>query len=161
MSLLDNAGLSAEVNDVDLPPLLVLTMSVPTSHTLHGSIHPQMPRFTLLAALLVLLLAITTSSAFTPDAAFKRAQIHLTAGNADQKNVYVYTQHNKNRHFLSTVDNLRKSVTNPPSFEDYMALRRRHQNQQLQQLQNSMDGGADHMDQQPSMTATSQNQNLR
>ena len=84
-----------------------------------------MPRYLLLCVLAAT--TTTTAAAFTPDAAFKRAQIQLTAGNLDQpKNVYVYTQNKHNHNLLSTVNNLRKSITQPPSFEDYMATRRRH-----------------------------------
>lgn len=89
-----------------------------------------MQRF--IVALLVLL---STASAFTPDAAFKRSQMGLSFGNEDQKKVFVYTQSTndkRRRHaFVSTVDNLRKSVTNPPSFDEYMAVRR----QQLNEIQ--------------------------
>jgi len=95
------------------------------------------PHLLVVVAVLLLATIITdTTNAFTPDAAFKRAQIHLTLGNDDQKNVYVYTQHNKNRRLGPTVNNLRKSVTTPPSFEEYMATRRRRQKEQLSQLQN-------------------------
>ena len=113
------------------------------SHLLFLPIHfrSKMPRF-LLAALLLL---ATTTTAFTPDAAFKRAQIQLTAGNLDKpKNVYVYTQNKNNRNLLSTVNNLRKSVTQPPSFEEYMATRRRH----LLQGQEENAGNADASQQQ-------------
>jgi hypothetical protein len=88
--------------------------------------HPQMQRF--IFAVLVLLSA-TACLAFTPDAAFKRSQINLSFGNSDQKNVFVYTQSTNDKHkrsaLVSMVDSLRQSVTGPPSFEDYMAVRRR------------------------------------
>jgi hypothetical protein len=86
----------------------------------------QMQRFIL--AVLVLLSA-TACLGFTPDAAFKRSQVNLSFGNSDQKNVFVYTQSTNDKRkrsaFVSMTDNLRQSVTGPPSFEEYMAVRRR------------------------------------
>ena len=75
------------------------------------------------------ILLLSTASAFTPDAAFKRSLVNLSFGNEDQKNVFVYTQSTNDKRrrsaFVSMTDNLRKSVTGPPSFDDYMAIRRR------------------------------------
>jgi hypothetical protein len=86
----------------------------------------QMQRF-IFAALVIL--SATPCLAFTPDAAFKRSQVNLSFGNSDQKNVFVYTQSTNDKRkrsaFVSMTDNLRQSVTGPPSFEDYMAVRRR------------------------------------
>ena len=86
-----------------------------------------MQRIVLVA--LACVLAASSAAAFTPDAAFKRSQVNLSFGNSDQKNVFVYTQSTNDKRkrsaFVSITDNLRQSVTGPPSFEDYMAVRRR------------------------------------
>ena len=93
--------------------------------------------------LLALLVLACSVSAFTPDFAFKRSQMGLSLGNDDRKNVFVYTQSTDDKRtqhaFVSTVDNLRKSVTNPPSFDEYMAMRRQ---QQLSAFKPSADGKA-------------------
>ncbi|CAB9508125.1 expressed unknown protein [Seminavis robusta] len=79
--------------------------------------------------LFTFLLLVSAVASFTPDAAFKRSQVNLSFGNEDQKNVFVYTQSTNDKRrrsaFVSMTDNLRKSVTGPPSFEDYMTIRRR------------------------------------
>lgn len=88
--------------------------------------------------LAVLQSSTSTVTAFTPDAAFKRSQYNLspstsTAG-ADKSQVFTYSKSEsdademRRRRFrgkIPFVNNLRKSVTAPPSFEEYMQTRQR------------------------------------
>jgi hypothetical protein len=84
--------------------------------------------------LLVFVVVATTSNcnAFTPDAAFKmkNAMMQGTPGagsNGDKANTPTYIIGNDRNMQLSLLshEHSRKSITTPPSFEDYMELRRR------------------------------------
>jgi len=83
---------------------------------------------------LVALLLVSSTSAFTPDAAFKMNSLLASTQpaakdiNAQKQFAAQYLQQKRNGNVqLSLIgqENIRKSITVPPAYEDYMAVRER------------------------------------
>lgn len=90
----------------------------------------------LLAALVVLVAHSTTAAAFTPDAAFKmRTLVGTTQPSSPSNNdtgkrgivVTPSSQSTRNMQLslIGQAEYIRKSITVPPAYEDYMAVRQR------------------------------------
>jgi hypothetical protein len=87
----------------------------------------------LLAALVVLVALSTTTSAFTPDAAFKMKTLVGTTqpsnNDAGKRGIVVTPSSQSTRNMqlslIGQAEYIRKSITVPPAYEDYMAVRQR------------------------------------